>query len=394
MKRLFFAINSVPAVVLTHLVGAWNELRLAPNERESWARLTPLGEFPVTVNDAGQTRQVMQVVDCESCDAMVENFGKLSTKVANFFRGIPFYEGHPDDAGWAKANPGVKAAAVGRIKELQTRDDGLWGRIAWNNRGVSLLDPEAPEYSGQSPHWGMDPIRGRSDAFRPVVLWSAGLTNTPNISSNTIALNELGFGQPSPPSAKQDAPEKPEQDMKLTPENLKALGFAPEAAPTEAEINAAIAKMFSDMTTANAAKTTAETDLVAANSRVTSLTTELTTLRGTGVTSAINSAITEGRITEADRGTWEGILKADFTNGSAALAKLGKTTGLNTGSQLPDLSGRQESVNTAGGITAINEGVRAYAKEKGIDVTTSEGWDRAFRETQQAKPELFTPAAK
>jgi len=394
MKRFLIAINEARALAVTNLVGAWNELRLAANERESWVRLTPMGEFPVTVNENGGSRVVMQVIDREACDSMVANFKTLSIKVANFFRGAPFYEGHPDDRGWAAANPGIKAAAVGRIKELQTRADGLWGRVAWNSRGVALLDPEAPEYSGQSPHWGMDEVKGRADAYRPVVLWSAGLTNTPNIPENTVALNELGYGQPSPPSEKvEDEPEN-ENNMKLTPENLKALGFAPDATPTPEEINAAIAKMYSEMSTAKAEKTTADNNLVAANSRVTSLTTELTTLRGTGITTALNTAVTAGQITEAERPVWEGILKADFANGSAALAKLGKSTALNTDSKLGDLGGRQESITATGSITAINDGVRAYAKEKGIDVSTSEGWDRAFREAQTAKPELFTPAAQ
>ncbi|MFA5265816.1 MAG: phage protease, partial [Opitutaceae bacterium] len=149
-----------------------------------WIRVTPYGEFK---NKIG-----IQVVDRASADAMVSAFNSVASKLSTLWRGLPSYEGHPDHPEWHKVNPGMKPMAVGRLKELQARDDGLWTRIAWNDKGEPLVHGEAPAYTGQSPHWGMVPIAGRKGAFRPVELYSLGLTNTPNIAQNHLGLNEAG----------------------------------------------------------------------------------------------------------------------------------------------------------------------------------------------------------
>jgi hypothetical protein len=116
------AINDTAAAALA-AIGAVNEKLGA----QDWIRITPFGEFP---NKVG-----LQVLDRTAADAMVGSFNSMGTKLATLWQGLPIYEGHPDDPEWQKKNPGVRAVAVGRVKELQVRDDGLYGRVAFNALG-------------------------------------------------------------------------------------------------------------------------------------------------------------------------------------------------------------------------------------------------------------------
>ena len=40
-------------------------------------------------------------------------------------------------------------------------------------------------------------------------------------------------------------------------------------------------------------------------------------------------------------------------------------------------------------MSLITDGVRAYAAEKSIDITTAAGWTRAYDACRLAKPDLF-----
>lgn len=369
--------------------GVWQEMSLAEGEKESSYRFVRYGEYPVEMVINGRVQTVMQVIDATAAEEMASNFRSLGTQLATFFKGIPVYEGHADDPEWQAQNPGHKPAAVGRIKEIVAGEDGIRVRTVFNERGVAMLSGEAPEYSGHSPRWRMREIPDRPGFYRPFLLWSDALTNSPNIPDSGMTLNQ----SPSSRAAAGDEPENTNQsEMKLTPEALKALGFAPDATPSESEISAAIVKMLGEKTTAESAKTTAEGALTAANSRITVLTGEVTALRESGVVDAINSAVTAGRISEAEKDTWTNILKADFKSGSAALSKLpaGKDA-LNDRSRLGDLGNRggEGASAGAGGIDAMNSAARTFAKDNGIDISTTTGWTEAWEGARAAKPEIF-----
>lgn len=83
-------------------------------------------------------------------------------------------ECHAIDKGQALGAPG---RAVGWIVELQSRDDGLWGRVEWNRSGTALMEDQA--YSGVSPV-----IRHTKDG-QIVAIARASLTNTPNLEGLT-----------------------------------------------------------------------------------------------------------------------------------------------------------------------------------------------------------------
>lgn len=395
-KHLIFttALNTA-RTALNVASGVFSELTVAEGELTKRYRLSPYGEFPGTdVN--GQ--EIMQVVDREAGQTMAANFQSLSSQVATFFRGIPIYEGHADDPGWSGKNPGHRASAVGRIKSIEAGDDGIYVTAVLNSDGVALLSGDAPKYTGHSPLWRLSAVPGKPKYFRPVLLWSDALTNTPNIMANTIALNALtgiaddddySSPSPSPTAADADQTEKPETDMKLTPAALAALGFAEDAEPTSDEISAAIVTMLSEKASAETAKVAAEETAIAANSRATRFETELKTVLGTAVNTVITDAINTGRITEADKPAWTEALNTSFGSESAKLSKLMPV--LNTDNKVLDLGQRRnaEMTDVANAAGKITEGVRTFAAEKGIDISTGSGWTRAYDACRAENPALF-----
>jgi hypothetical protein len=395
------AINAARAAI-NAASGVFQELALPDDGSQTLRyRLSPYGEFPA-YDVSGNA--IMQVVDRTAAETLAANYNSLATKIATFFRGVPIYEGHADDPGWAAKNPGHRASAVGRIKSIEAGDDGIYVTAVLNAAGVALLAGEAPQYTGHSPYWRLAEIPGRTGHFRPILLWSDALTNTPNILTNTIALNELaglemelelpGDDEASPAAAAAEEPEENNDNdttdttMKLSPEALAALGFAPEAEPTAEEISAAIIKLASDQATAAAAMATAEGETTAANASLQAAITELAEFRGQAVTRAIDEAIATGRITEAERPAWTTALNTSYPTEAAKLQALMPT--LNTVDRVGNLERRQAAIaDVANAAARITTAVTEYAAEKGMDITTPEGWTRAYDATRAAKPELF-----
>ncbi len=387
------ALNSATAAI-NAASGMFQELTLPEGEREIRFKLSDYGEFPVT--DV-RGKDIIQVVDRGVGETLALNFGSLSTKFATFFRGIPMFEGHADDAEWLKRNPGHRASAVARIKSIEPEDDGIYATAAINSAGVDLLGGDAPKYSGHSPNWRLSQVPGKPGYYKPILLWSVALTNTPNIMTNTIALNSLqGVAEDaenqSPESAASagGASENQEtNDMKLTPEALQALGFAPDADPSTDEISAAIVKIASDQAEAKAKMATAEGETTAANSRATRLETELKLVKGSAVETVITDAINTGRITEADKDKWTEALNTDFASESAKIGKLMPT--INTQDKIGTLP-RGQGAPTASTTEALNSALRGIASENGLDLSKTPDYDKAWGMLRAAKPELFTKA--
>lgn len=383
------ALNTATAAINT-AYGVAQELTL-PNASETTFRyrLSPYGEFPVT--DV-QGRDIIQVIDRSVGETLASNFGSLRGKLATFFRGIPIYEGHADDADWLKKNPGHKASAVGRIKSIEPEDDGIYVTAALNADGMALLDGDAPKYTGHSPHWRLAQVPGQANKFKPVLLWSDALTNMPNIMHNSVALNSLAGvtaedEETSPDAGNSGESENQEEtNMKLTAQALQALGFAPDAEPTAEDISAAIVKMIGEKAEAEAKMATAEGTATAANSRISLLETELGTLRGTAVDTVIADAINTGRITEAEKPAWTNALNASFATESAKLRSLMPT--INTQNRVSGLD-RQRGTLDPTVTDAINTGLSEIAREKGLNLAERPDYDRAWNLLREAKPELF-----
>src|SRR3546814_1790477 len=82
---------------------------------------------------------------------------------------------------------GGRAPASGWIKELQKRDDGIYGRIEWTAAARQAL--AAGEYRYISPVFNHDKIGGRVRA-----ILRAGLTNTPALELAAVASEQPNHG--------------------------------------------------------------------------------------------------------------------------------------------------------------------------------------------------------
>lgn len=209
-------------------------------------------------------------------------------------RGILIDENHATDLA---APTGKEAPARGWIKELQSRADGIWGRVEWTKAGRELVADKA--YRGISPVMTL-----QSDKKTVRAIPRASLVNLPNLRG-MLALNQeqtmgsmaklaaaLGLAEDASEEAilaaiKALMDKKPqgEGDMPALQSALAEIGVAlgVEGAAKPATIVAA-AKLASGGTK----------DLVALQSQVTSLTTQLTTLQGAG-----KRALAEGFIDKA-----------------------------------------------------------------------------------------------
>lgn len=392
-NRFLTAINAAVVDALNTVSGAWGEIALADGEKETRYRLAKFGEHPVEIDGV----EVIQVVDAEAGELMASNFGSLLNKLAMFGKGAPIYEGHADDAGWLRENPGHRATAVGRIKAIENGEDGIYVRSVFNSAGVDLLKGDAPKYSGHSPRWRMAPIADRPGHYRPVLLWSDALTNNPNMVDSHIALNSLNLGalpQAIPSQAEAGAGADTEnqtnektEDMKLTADALKALGFAPDAEPSGDEISAAIVKAMSAKMDAEK-KPEEKPEKIEAMNTARSQIADLQAIRDAAVTDAVNSAVASGRITEADKPKWVTALNTSFLSEKAKLDAL-MPTAINTQNHVAGLGERREGAPEAGGIDAINSAVAGVAREKGYDISTHAGYHAAYEAAKVAKPELF-----
>lgn len=385
-RRALFTASNEASPVLTRLATAINAALEAKSE---WVEL----DYGVYPNPVG-----LQVLDREAAERMKAAFNSKLNRLANAFRGEPIYPGHPDDETWRRANPGVRTEAVGRLREVEVGEKGLRLRFAWNDQGQRLVGGEAPAYTSYSPVWGMEPTtyQGRK-AYRPVEIYSVGLTNTPQIPGTFLGLNEALPPEQSNPSMKAKI-------LLL----LAALGRPAPAADVndaglESAINEAVpvaTKLVTDvgaLTTATNEASTIKGQLTAAQAQLQTAANEAATLRTSLATQRsehagllITVAINEGRLTEAKRAEWLGKFTAkdaDFNTVAGELKAL--TKGVNTRSQadVGARRGQKADTQTKQRVTAVNEAINA----KMVAMNTTDR-SAAYLALQREGHELFKPA--
>lgn len=240
-------------------ISAANEYRA---DEKGWIQISPYGEFP---HPKG-----LQVFQRSDADKIVQAYNSIRNMGRRLF-GLPLYKGHPDADKASYPDDGAYA----RIKELDAREDGLYGRAEFSANGKALITDGV--YDGHSPYWRFEHDKTRRGVIRPVELISVGLTNFPNIPVNPItaaALNE-------------------EQNMNEYLKKLAKLMGLDEAAANEAAIEAQIAKAMTAMNEIGQVRT----KLTEAEGKVTTLTTDLTAAN-TALTTAKAEAVTEkGKVT-------------------------------------------------------------------------------------------------
>ena len=342
------------------------EFGFATNELSidgEWLKISPYGDFP---NKVG-----LQRIQKPDADAMVTAFNSLRGKLARGFLGLPIFVGHPD------VQPGdyPDKRRYGKITELEARDDGFYGKVSFNSLGKAVVDDG--QFQFNSPTWYLK----RDGKFvRPVELISVGLTNTPQIPGDPWAKNEQ----------QQETKMKWLIDLLVSKGLMKADGD--EAAAQTAVNNlvvlpARVTELEGSLQTATNEKNRLTTDLTVANSKVTSLTTE----RDGAITArnkvALDIAVNDGGIKEADRAAWNTRLTNNF---ETELVELRKQKAVNTTSKVGNLGDRKdESTTSDNKIVAINSAVRKYATEHGINIATNEGYNTAFAAVRKEQPALF-----
>jgi len=379
--KLYAAINVAPVAPASHV----SAINVAFDPKVEWSTLK-YGVYPNAVG--------LQVFDREAAEAIVKTFNSRLDRLADAFRGLPGYVGHPDDPAWAKQNPQVRAEAVARIREMRVGEKGLEFRTAFNDEGKRLVLGDAPAFEAYSPNWGMveTTYKGRK-AFRPVELYSIGFTNQPNIPGTLIGLNEA-----LPPETKNSDP----MNKKLI-ELLALLGITLGADATDAQattaINEALPKVQSaladqgklatavnEVSTVKAQLTAAQGQVTTAVNEASNVRTSLATERAARAGLVITTAINEGRLTEAGRAEWLGKFTAQGASFDTVAADLGKLTkAVNTKSKtdIGARRGQPVSPEAKQRINAINEAIQAKMTTAKCDRTT------AYIALQSEKPELF-----
>ena len=142
---------------------------------DGWYQISTLGEFPH--NSTG----LLQIIDEESCRAMVDHFTKLSA--------TPNFPGVLIDFDHFSLDQNKPSEAAGWITRLEYRPNGLWAQIRWSDRGEESV--RGGRYRFISPVWRQDECMDLGNKrVRPMRLINAAVTNDPNISGMVPLSNQ------------------------------------------------------------------------------------------------------------------------------------------------------------------------------------------------------------
>lgn len=214
---------------------------------------------------------------------------------------LPIDENHAIDLAGPRGEP---APARGYIVEMQSRADGIWGRVEWTGAGRALMADKA--------YLGLSPVIIHDKAKRIIAIARASLTNRPNLQGltalhsqetedmallNTLAkmlgLDETSSEEQVTTALQSRLAAKPDGNVTALQSQMGqigvALGIAQDAAP-DAIIAAAKAAKGTDLSGA----------VVALQTELAAVTTKLNSLQSTGAKSAaetfVDGEIKRGRV--------------------------------------------------------------------------------------------------
>jgi hypothetical protein len=156
-----------------------NNFELPP---DNWYQISSLGEFKH--NPTG----FLQVIDEESCRAMVDKFTTESAQ--------PNFPGLLIDFDHFSLDHDKPSEAAGWIVALQQRPSGLWARIRWTDKGEEAV--RGGRYRFISPVFREDEcLKLGNNRIKPQHLINAAVTNDPNISG-MVPLSNKKVDEPPP----------------------------------------------------------------------------------------------------------------------------------------------------------------------------------------------------
>jgi phage I-like protein len=300
-------------------VGAANDLQQA----DGWLRITPWGEYP---HRAGR-----QKIGTDDGQTMVTAYNSVRSRLARLFRGLPVFAGHPDMD--AAAYPDRRR--YGKVVDLETREDGLYGKVEWNDLGQQAM--EQGHYLYASPAWR---LRRDGNFVRPTELISVGLTNTPNIPGDPWAENERTEMLPAwlqsalVKSGRLVAGETDEAKIETAFNALLAdAGRVPDLA-------ANVATLTTERDALRAGNDKAAAELTAANAKLGAAEAATAAERAERVKLELAAAVGAGRITQADVTAWNDKFAADFPGTLTALREA--KIAVNTQQQSASLGERKD----------------------------------------------------
>lgn len=261
------------------------------DEDGGWFLVAPYGVY----NGSKPGRQ--QHFGRPQAEAMVSEFNSFRGRLGRLFKGRSIFNGHPDvdPARWPDDR------RIGKIMDLQVTDKGLRALAEWNSLGLENKQEGFRIFP--SPRW--DAPAGR-DRFEPDRLISIGLTNNPRIENSEPVFNS---NDPEPTTTtdmdRQALTKKLNLPAEATDEEILAkLDTLISAADTAATKETELADATTKLTEVTTEKEQAENSLTEANATI-------TTLREAQTNSVLDSAITRGVITKAERPAWAEKLSGD-----------------------------------------------------------------------------------
>lgn len=381
------------------LVEIANELKV---RADGWAQIAPLGDFPgmaLTADGQGGLKKVpaIQRIDAQAVANLVNSYAETRGGLTRFLKGAPIYNGHPDVPGYEKRYPDKSPKGVfAAVKDGGA--DGFLGEPIFTNEGEQLIATK--KVRGLSGRWSAEEIGEENGVkiYRPKEFISAGLTDRPNLPVQL--LNEKDFDDADASSAanhKNTNAMKKKMIALLAALSLKPT-FANAEEPSDTEMEAALdqiekkvvafanekqelTKKVESLTTE---KTTLASSLATAKTEAETGRTDFANERAARIKDSLDGAIAAGRITAAERATWESRLgqPAQFANELEALGKLDPK--VKTGVITVDRNGKKVDIaNEAQRTEMINE---LIAEEiKAGNKTTEAAWAAVERK----HPALF-----
>ncbi len=297
---------------------------------DGWYQVAPLGQHP-------HPKGPIQVIDSEAIQAMLNRFAEDS-KRPNFPGLLVDYEHFSWD-------PSKESRAAGWIQALQNRDDGLYAQIRWTPAADAAI--KSGEYRLISPSFAPTFAPITKQQVRPLRLAGAALTNTPNIQGMV------------PLSNRQDLP----ADNKPMDETRKKLGLSAEA--TDEQIAAAVTALHNRA--------------IAAESRITTLETQLATLADQEAEATL--ARYGKRIPDAQKPVIKTMLLNNRKDTIALLELLPDPVDTKTVQTGALLNRAQAGVPNTSPATAQDDTAKATArrvKAQAIQAQTKCTWDEAW----------------
>lgn len=260
-----------------------------PSETEGgrWIMLLPVGSF-----SGRDGRGPYSIATAREMDRVIE----ATAQRAGSTELVVDYD-HQTQFG-AVPDVGGVAPAAGWIKKLEARADGLYGLIKWTDRAAQAIRAEEYRY--------ISPVYQHDKTGKVLRLLSAGLTNVPNLDLAAVAASAQQTQQDTTMKSIALAlglPEDADENAILTAINSVLTGNAAIAAAAGLAGTAKPQEIVTAINSVRTASATIDPAKYVPIEQVTALQTDLNNLRNTiegdQAETAVNNAISEGRLAPA-----------------------------------------------------------------------------------------------